>query len=103
MGAGSFRKIKPTNCWGITTSVRVYRGGSRKFYCCALYSRANSKKKSPPGGLYSEERFNGGFFALRFWGAYIWRGLYMEGLIFGILRYISKACMGIQSCFLSIT
>ena len=21
-------------------------------------------------------------------GAYIWRGLYMEGLIFGILRYI---------------
>ena len=31
MGAGSFRKIKPTDCWGITTSVRVYRGGSRKF------------------------------------------------------------------------
>ena len=31
-------------------------------------------------------RFNGGFFALRFWGAYIWRGLYMQGLIFGILR-----------------
>ena len=23
---------------------------------------------------------------LRVWGAYIWRGLYMEGLIFGILR-----------------
>ena len=22
------------------------------------------------------------------WGAYIWRGLYMEGLIFGMLRYI---------------
>ena len=21
------------------------------------------------------------------WGAYIWRGLYVEGLIFGILRY----------------
>ena len=31
MGTGSFRKIKPTNCCGITTSVRVYRGGSRKF------------------------------------------------------------------------
>ena len=42
---------------------------------------------SPPGGVYSEGRFNGGFFAVRFWGAYIWRGLYMEGLIFGILRY----------------
>ena len=37
-------------------------------------------------GLYSEGRFNGGFFVLRVWGAYIWRGLYMEGLIFGILR-----------------
>ena len=27
---------------------------------------------------------------LRFWGAYIWRGLYMEGLIFGILRYLKR-------------
>ena len=40
-----------------------------------------------PGELIWEGRFNGGFFALLFWGAYIWRGLYMEGLIFGILRY----------------
>ena len=37
-----------------------------------------------PGGLYLEVRFNGGFFALRVWGAYI-----LEGLIFGILRYFS--------------
>ena len=28
--------------------------------------------------------FNGGIFALPVWGAYIWRGLYMEGLIFRI-------------------
>ena len=42
------------------------------------------------GGLYLEGRFNGGVFALRVWGASIWRGLYMEGLIFGILRYNSK-------------
>ena len=27
------------------------------------------------------------FFALRDWWAYIWRGLYMEGLIFGNSRY----------------
>ena len=33
------------------------------------------------GGLYSEGRFNGGFFA---WGG----GLYLEGLILGILRYL---------------
>ena len=38
-------------------------------------------------GLYSEGRFDRGFFALRVWGAYIWGSLYMEGLIFGILRY----------------
>ena len=41
-----------------------------------------------PGGLYLEGRFNGGSFALPVWRAYIWRGLYMEGLIFGILRYL---------------
>ena len=41
----------------------------------------------PPGGLYLEGRFNGGFFALRILGAYIWRGLYMKGLILGILRH----------------
>ena len=39
-----------------------------------------------PRGLYLEGRFNEGFFALPVWGAYNWRGLYMEGLIFGILR-----------------
>jgi len=33
------------------------------------------------GGVYLEGRFDGGFFALRVWG-----GLYLEGLIFGILR-----------------
>ena len=39
-----------------------------------------------PGGLYLEGRCNGGFLPLPVWGAYIWRGSYMEGLIFGILR-----------------
>ena len=41
-------------------------------------------KYKPPGDLYLEGRFNGGFFALLVSGSYIWRGLYMEGLIFGI-------------------
>ena len=44
----------------------------------------------PGGGLFSEGRLNGRFFALRVWGAYIWRGLYMDGLIFGILRYANN-------------
>ena len=55
----------------------------RKFTVFALftlYLRAISKYKGMEG------RFNGGFLALRAWEAYIWRGLYMEGLIFGILR-----------------
>ena len=39
------------------------------------------------GGLYLEGRFNERVLELRVWGAYIWRGLYTEGLIFGILRY----------------
>ena len=37
---------------------------------------------SPPGGLYSEGRFNGGFFELQVWpifgGAYTWGGLFSE-------------------------
>ena len=63
----------------------------RKFtflLCFTLYLRAIAKYK-PPGGFYVEGRFNGGFIALRVWRAYIWRGLYTEGLIFGILRYVS--------------
>ena len=57
--------------------------------CFTLYLRAISKCK-PPGCLYLEGRFDGAFFALRVWGAYIWRGLNMEGHIFGILWYIPE-------------
>ena len=32
--------------------------------------------KPPPGDLHLKGRFNGGFFALPDWGAYIWRGLF---------------------------
>ena len=43
-----------------------------------------------PGGLILilEGQFNGESFAFPVWGAYIWRGLFMEGLIFRILRYL---------------
>ena len=71
----------------------------RKFSVYALFyfvfEGSFSKYKSP-GGLYLEGRFNGGFFVVRDWGAYIWRGLYMEGLIFGILRLFS-GCSGFPS------
>ena len=42
---------------------------------------------SPRGAnIGGGERFNGGIFVLPVWRAYILRGLYMEGLIFGRLR-----------------
>ena len=50
----------------------------------------NFFKYKPPGGTYIwKGDLAEGFFALRVWGAYIWRGLYIykEGLIFRILRY----------------
>ena len=55
------------------------------FYFVLIWGQFSKYK--PPGGLYLEGWFNGGFFALRVWGACIWRVLYMEGLIFGILQY----------------
>ena len=38
-----------------------------------------------PEVLYLEGRFNGGFFVLRVWGAYIWRGLFSE--FYGIFAF----------------
>ena len=65
---------------------------------------------SPGGGLYSEGRFNGGFFA---WGggAYIWRGLFWEfygiyfeellSFILDVLHFSSffVLCYALLSCF----
>ena len=66
----------------------------RKFTVFALFYSVfeGNFQVQAPGGLYLEGRFNGGFFALRvcLW-AYIWRGLYMEGFIFRILRYLDKS------------
>ena len=60
--------------------------------CFALYLRAISEYK-PPGGLIFGGPIKRRVFCVTsfFWGGvgaegYIWRGLYMEGLIFGILR-----------------
>ena len=58
-------------CVSKSIGPALYLEGNLPFLLCfALYLRATSKYK-PPGGLYSEGRFNGGFFALRVWGAYI--------------------------------
>ena len=47
-----------------------------RFCFVLLYIWGQFPKYKPPGGLYSEERFNGEFFALPVWG-----GLFLEGLI----------------------
>ena len=52
----------------------------RKFTVLALFYflfEGNFQVQAPPRGrLYLEGRFNGGVFALRVWGAHIWRGLF---------------------------
>ena len=53
----------------------------RKFTIFALFYfvfEGNFQVPAPQGSLYLEGRFNGGFFAFRVWGAYIWRGLFSE-------------------------
>ena len=85
-GAYVRREICDSKLIGLACSGReIYH-----FCFVLLCIRGQIPSTSSPGGLYSEGRFNGGFFALRFRGAYIWRDLYMEGLIFGILRYFIK-------------
>ena len=56
------------------------------FLCFTSYLRAISKYKPPKGGLYLEGRFNRGFFALRVWGAFTWRGLFSE--FYGMLPHL---------------
>ena len=61
------------------------------FYFVLLCIRGQIPSTRPPGGLYSEGRFNGGFFCVTILGGLYLEGLCMEGHIFGILRYIFEA------------
>ena len=82
------------------------RLASRKFTVFVLFYfvfEGNFSKCKPPGGLYLEGRFNGGFFASPVLGTYIWRGLYMEGLIFGSLRYVFKVTLRFMVSFFTVT
>ena len=59
----------------------------RKFtvlLCFTLYLREISNYKPLGGLIFGGVDSTEGF--LRVWGGYNWRGLHMEGLIFGILR-----------------
>ena len=57
-------------------------------YCLVYFVFEGNFQVQAPEGLYSEGRFNRGFFALRVLG-----GLYMKRLIFGILRCVSCSCL----------
>ena len=59
-----------------------------KFTVAALFYfvfEGNFPHTSSRGDFIWRGDLTEGFFALPLWGAYIWSGLYMEGLIFGIL------------------
>ena len=76
----------------VSNSIGLACSGKEIYHFCffLLCIRGQIPSTSPPEGLYSEGRLSGGFFALRFWGADIWRGLYMEGLIFLMIYNISR-------------
>ena len=60
-------------------------------FCFVLLCKCNWGQfpiTSPRGAHIWSGDLRKGFLRYEFGGAYIWRGLYMEGLIFGILRYL---------------
>ena len=66
----------------------------RKFTVFALFYfvfEGNFRVQASAGAYIRRGDLTEGFFALPVWGAYIWRGLNMDGLIFGILRYLERA------------
>ena len=64
----------------------------RKFAIFALFCFVFEGKfqvQAPRRAYIRRGGLTEGFLRYEFGGAYIWRGLYMEGLIFGILRYLT--------------
>ena len=57
----------------VSKSIGLACSGKEIYHFCfvLLCNQGQILITSPPGGLYSEGRFNEGFLALRFWGAYI--------------------------------
>ena len=69
----------------ISKSIGLACSGKEIYHFCfvLLCIREQIPCTSPPGGLYSEGRFNGGFLRYDFEGlifgrAYTWRGLFLE-------------------------
>ena len=77
----------------VSKSIGLACSGKEIYHFCfvSLCIRGQIPSTSPPRGAYIRRGdLTEGFFASRFWGTYIWKGLYLEGLSFGILRYFKK-------------
>ena len=89
-GAYFWRGLSTEGNWHFKIDLASLIVGS-KFTVLALFYfvfEGNFPSTSPQRA-YLEGLFNGGFFCVTGLGAYIRRGLHMEGLIFGILQFIS--------------
>ena len=79
-------------CFSKSIGQALFLEGNWPFFFVYFVSEGNFQVQAPPPqvGLYFLGGwFNRVFFRFDFGAAYIWRGIYMEGLIFGILRYLS--------------
>ena len=77
--------IRRENCVSKSIGLAYSWKEIYRFCFVVLYIWGQFPSTSPSGGLYSEGRCNGGFFALIVSGG--GGGLYLEGLIVEILRY----------------
>ena len=73
----------------VSKSIGLACSGKEIYHFALFYSVFEGKffVQAPRGAYIRRGDLTEGF-ALRFWKAYIWRGLYMEELILGILRYL---------------
>ena len=72
----------------VTKSVGLPCSGKEIYYFCfvLLCIPGQIPSTSPPGAYIRRGDLTEGVLRSDFEGAYIWRGLYMEELIFGMLR-----------------
>ena len=76
----------------VIKSVGLACSGNEIYHFALFYFVFEGKfqVQAPQGAYIRMGDLTEGFLRYQFGGAYIWKGLYKEGLIFGILRYIRK-------------
>ena len=84
--------MEGNSCFKIDWASPIVGSKVTIFALFYFLSEGNFPSTSPRGGgggLYLEGRFNGGFFTLPVWGAYIWRGLFSEFYSMPVIIIIS--------------